>query len=254
MHSLTDEDKEHLQKGSDGIRHMFYNGIYNTPDEAARNAVQLADNDHEPLYFTVFPQAKDWEVELGVAAYQKLLEGNSWGLSNSTKKFQNTMYLYGNTGLHIDAHSRGSSTVGNGLHDFEKRGIHGIGQKTDIYLFGPAYNSLSMANTLYIVSDGKKDHVYLQNHLLDPIGTGFGGNPPTTYKVPFNPFYLLFPPALPLREQGGAIFGSDPSTHNCYGNASKECIGRYGTPHTLPIYSVYSILDNLDLGYLWRKK
>ncbi|EJF96781.1 filamentous hemagglutinin family domain-containing protein [Bartonella vinsonii subsp. arupensis Pm136co] len=248
-HYLTPEEEKHLQKGSDGNRRMFYNGIFNTPDEAARNAVQLADNKNEPLYFTYHPKADSWEVEVGVAIYEYF-----GGWSNSTKKFQDFIYRYGNKGAIVDAHSRAGSTVGNGLHDFEKRGIHGIGQKTDIYLFGPAYNSLSMANTVYIVSDGKKDHVYLQNHLLDPIGTGFGGNPPTTYKVPFNPFYLLFPPALPLREQGGAIFGSDPSTHNCYGNASKECIGRYGTAHTLPIYSVYSILDNLDLGYLWRKK
>ncbi|MCZ2159125.1 hypothetical protein NPX99_07645, partial [Bartonella sp. 220] len=70
---------------------------------AARKAVQLSGNEHEPLYFTVFPQAKDWEVELGVAFYQKLLEGKLFfGLTNSTKKFQNLLYLYGNTGLHFE--------------------------------------------------------------------------------------------------------------------------------------------------------
>ncbi|WP_208436430.1 hypothetical protein, partial [Bartonella vinsonii] len=54
---LTAEEKQHLQAGSDGNRRMFYNGISNTPDDAARNAVQLADNEHNPLYFTYFPQA-----------------------------------------------------------------------------------------------------------------------------------------------------------------------------------------------------
>ncbi|EJF77515.1 hypothetical protein [Bartonella birtlesii] len=81
------------------IGSMFYNGIFDTPDEAARNAVQLSDNEHEPLYFTYFSKADSWKVELGVAFYQKFLEGNSWGLSNSTKKFQDFMYLYGNTGV-----------------------------------------------------------------------------------------------------------------------------------------------------------
>ncbi|UNE54785.1 hypothetical protein [Bartonella machadoae] len=73
-HYLTPEEEQHLKAGSDGIRRMFYNGIYNTPDDAARNAVQLADNDHEPLYFTHFPQAEDKIVEFGVAVFQKFIE------------------------------------------------------------------------------------------------------------------------------------------------------------------------------------
>ncbi|WP_246798881.1 hypothetical protein [Bartonella tribocorum] len=62
-HFLKPEEEEYLQKGSDGNRRMFYNGILNSPDDAARNAVQMADddNDHDPLYFTYFPQAEDWE-------------------------------------------------------------------------------------------------------------------------------------------------------------------------------------------------
>ncbi|WP_345117184.1 hemagglutinin repeat-containing protein, partial [Bartonella jaculi] len=128
-HYLTPEGEKHLQAGSDGNTRMFYNGIFNTPDEAARNAVQLADNEYEPLYFTYFPQAEDWEVELGIAYYQKFWEGNTWGLSNSTKKFQDFMYRYGNDGAIVNAHSRGSLTVGNGMRDFEKHGIHGIGYK-----------------------------------------------------------------------------------------------------------------------------
>ncbi|WP_375694248.1 filamentous hemagglutinin [Bartonella sp. AD24XZML] len=107
-HYLTPEEEKHLQKGSDGKVHMFYNGIFTSPDDAARYTVQFADNDHGPLYFTYFPEAEDWEVEVGIAIFQKFLEGRFFfGLTNSTKKFQDTMYLYGNTGLHDDAHSRG---------------------------------------------------------------------------------------------------------------------------------------------------
>ncbi len=79
VHYLKPEEEKCLQAGSDGNRRMFYNGIFNTPDDAARYAVQLADNEHEPLYFTAFPKADSWEVELGVAFYQKFLEGNFGG-------------------------------------------------------------------------------------------------------------------------------------------------------------------------------
>ncbi|WP_375631849.1 MULTISPECIES: hemagglutinin repeat-containing protein, partial [unclassified Bartonella] len=248
-HFLNAEDEQHLQAGSDGNRRMFYNGIFNTPDEAAGNAVHLADNEHEPLYFTYHPQAKDRLVEYGVAIYEYF---GRW--SNSTKKLQDFIYRYGNTGAIVSAHSRGSLTVGNGMRDFEQRGIHGIAEKTDIYLFGPADNSQSIANALYYVSDGKKDHIYLQNHIFDPIGTGFGHNPPTAYKVPLRLPYAIFPPATPMIEQGGAFIGHNPSTHKCYGNAGKKCQDNYGIHHNAKIYAPYAILDNLGLGYLWRKK
>ncbi|EJF78440.1 Uncharacterised protein [Candidatus Bartonella washoeensis] len=188
------------------------------------SALSLACDEQNPLYFTVFPQAEDKLVELGVAIYEYF-----GGWSNSSKKFQDFIYRYGNDKARVNAHSRGSLTVGNGLHDFEQHGIHGIAKKTDIYLFGPAYNAQAMANTLNYVSDGKKDHVYLQNHLFDPIGIGFGHNPPTAYKVPLKFPYVLYPPAIPMREIEGALAGHDPSTHNCYGNARDVCTRRYGS-------------------------
>ncbi|WP_375657267.1 hemagglutinin repeat-containing protein [Bartonella sp. CM120XJJH] len=253
-HFLKPEEEKHLQKGPNGAVYMFYNGIFNSPDEAAGNAVQLAVNKNGPLYFTYFPQADDVLVELGVAVYQKFWEGNTWGLSNSTKKFQDFIYRYGNDNAIVSAHSRGSLTVGNGMRDFEKHGIHGIAEKTDIYLFGPADNSQSIANALYYVSDGKKDHIYLQNHIFDPIGTEIGHNPPTAYKVPLKFPYVLFPPAIPMKEQVGALRGFKPSTHNCYADAGDACERNYGTNHNAKIYAPRAILDNLGLGYLWRKK
>ncbi len=132
------------------------------------------------------------------------------------------MSLYGNDGLHIDAHSRRSLTVGNGMRDFEEHGIHGISQKTDIYLYGPADHARSIANAHYYVSDGKKDHIYLQNHIFDPNGTGIGHNLPTAYKVPLKFPYILSPPAIAIREQVGALRDFKPSTHNCYGMQGKN--------------------------------
>ncbi|WP_273757613.1 hypothetical protein [Bartonella sp. AU55XJBT] len=55
---LKPEEEQHLQKGSDGEVHMFYNGIFTSPDDAARYAVQFADNDHDHLYFTISPKLK----------------------------------------------------------------------------------------------------------------------------------------------------------------------------------------------------
>ncbi len=247
---MLDEEEKHLQKGSDGAVYMFYNGIFNSPDEAAGNAVQMAVNKNGHLYFTYHPQAKDWEVELGIAIYEYF-----GGWSNSSKKFQDFITRYGNEKAIVSAHSRGSLTVGNGLRDFEKRGIHGLSKKTDIYLYGPADNSLSIANAHYYVSDGKKDHIYLQNHLFDPIGTRIGNNLPTAYKVPLKLPYVLFPPAIAIKEQAEALRGHNPiTTHKCYGDASDACKHDYGIPHNATIYAPHAILDNLGLGYVWRKK
>ncbi|EJF74405.1 hypothetical protein ME7_01437 [Bartonella birtlesii LL-WM9] len=57
-------------------------------------------------------------------------------------------------------------------------------------------------------------------------------------------------------EQVKALSGYDPSTHNCYGNASYECQDAYGTHHNdnTKIYAPHAILDYLGLGYLWRTK
>ncbi len=231
FHYLTDEEK-HLQEGADGKVHVSLNGIFNTPDEAAGNAIQLTDNDHGPLYFTYFPEAEDWEVEVGIAIFQKLLEGRLFfGLTNSTKKFQDTMYLYGNTGLHIDAHSRGTITAGNGSYDLEKHGVHGIAKKTTINFFGPAYNTQNMADTLYILSDGKQDYVNLENHKNDFVGTKIGKNPYTFEQIP--------PGSGPWKERG-QIFKGYPSVHACYGHAGDACTWRYGSPNRTPIYSKYS--------------
>ncbi|WP_019221832.1 hemagglutinin repeat-containing protein, partial [Bartonella senegalensis] len=229
---LKSEEEEHLQKGSDGKVHMFYNGIFNSSDDAARYAVQFADNDHDHLYFTYFPQSKDWEVEAGIGVFQKFFEGKFFfGLTNSTKKFQNTMYLYGNTGLHIDGHSRGSMTVGNGMHDFEQRGIHGIAGNTSINLFGPAYNAQSMANTLDYLSDGKQTTVGLENHAYDFVGVKFGKNPATFYQIPSG--------SGPWNE-AWRIFKTYPTVHACYGHASRECTSFYGSSHRIQIHSIKS--------------
>ncbi len=256
-HFLKPEEEKHLQKGPNGAVYMFYNGIFNSPDDAAGNAVQLAVNKNGPLYFTYFPQADDVLVELGVAFYQKFFEGGSWGLTNSTKKFQDFIYRYGNDNAIVGGHSRGTITVSNGANDLQEHGIHGVAKKTDFYLVGAAAHMQSMANTVDYLSDGEKNYIYTQGHMLDPISTVIGYNWPTAYKAPLNldfsllekgiknPFYMtifaansLFTIATnPLREMGRAVWGLNPSPHNCYADASRECQINYGSFSFNKLYS-----------------
>ncbi|WP_375700682.1 hemagglutinin repeat-containing protein, partial [Bartonella sp. OC74QHHN] len=230
-HYLTPEEQQNLQKGSDGKVHVFLNGIFTTPDEAAHNAVQLADNKNDPHYFLIFPHSDSLLVEGFIAGYQYFLEGKLGVLTNSTKKYQNLLYSLGNIGLHTDAHSRGSMTAGNGSYDLEKHGVHGIAKETTINFFGPAFNTQNMADILYILSDGTQDYVNLENHKYDFVGGEIGRNPYTFEQIP--------PGSGPWKE-AGKIFKGYPSVHACYGNASSICQYNYGLPHRTPIYSKYS--------------
>ncbi|WP_208433374.1 filamentous hemagglutinin, partial [Bartonella taylorii] len=239
-HYLTPEEQQNLQKGSDGKVHVFLNGIFTTPDDAASYAVQLADNKKDPHYLLVFPHSDSILVEGFIAGYQYALEGDFGGLTNSTKKYQNLLYLYGNKGLHTDAHSRGSMTAGNGSYNLAKHGVHGIAKETTINFFGPAFNTQDMADTLYILSDGKQDYVNLENHKYDFVGTKIGKNPYTFEQIP--------PGSGPWKEAGKIAF-SYPSVHACYGTASPICRQAYGSSNRVRIYSTY-----LGLDYLGRKK
>ncbi|MET3590561.1 filamentous hemagglutinin, partial [Bartonella silvatica] len=50
FHYLTDEEKQHLQEGSDGKVHVSFNGIFTPPEEAAVYAEQHAKDKNNPLY------------------------------------------------------------------------------------------------------------------------------------------------------------------------------------------------------------
>ncbi|WP_208432769.1 hemagglutinin repeat-containing protein, partial [Bartonella taylorii] len=230
-HYLTPEEQQNLQKGSDGKVHVFLNGIFTTPDDAASYAVQLADNKKDPHYLLVFPHSDSILVEGFIAGYQYFLEGKLGVLTNSTKKYQNLLYSLGNIGLHTDAHSRGSMTAGNGSYNLAKHGVHGIAKETTINFFGPAFNTQDMADTLYILSDGKQDYVNLENHKYDFVGTKIGKNPYTFEQIPLG--------SGPWKEAGKIAF-SYPSVHACYGHAGYECTSLYGLPNRTPIYSKYS--------------
>ncbi|WP_457911895.1 hemagglutinin repeat-containing protein [Bartonella henselae] len=222
-HSLTAEEKEHLQAGSDGKVHVSFNGIFTPPEEAAVYAEQHAVNKNEPLYFVVFPQADTALSELLVAGYQKLLENNFWGLTNSTQEAKDLMSRYGNTGLELYAHSRGSMTLGNMLYSFQQQGVHGIANKnTTINLYGPAFNVLVASDLLGYVSDGKQTTVGFDGHRYDFVSRWIGGNSYT---------YKTIPSDSNAWKEWWRMFTDPDNPHTCLGDANLNCISMYGSSH-----------------------
>ncbi|WP_375616203.1 hypothetical protein [Bartonella sp. AP58NXGY] len=73
---LRDEEKQHLKAGSDSKGHVFFNGIFTSLEKIAVYAVHYANNQNEPFYLIVFPQADSAVLELMLAGYQKFLEKN----------------------------------------------------------------------------------------------------------------------------------------------------------------------------------
>ncbi|CDO46871.1 filamentous hemagglutinin [Bartonella henselae] len=223
FHSLTAEEKEHLQAGSDGKVHVSFNGIFTPPEEAAVYAEQHAVNKNEPLYFVVFPQADTALSELLVAGYQKFLENNFWGLTNSTQEAKDLMSRYGNTGLELYAHSRGSMTLGNMLYSFQQQGVHGIAnENTNINLYGPAFNVLVASDLLGYVSDGKQTTVGFDGHRYDFVSRWIGGNSYT---------YKTIPSDSNAWKEWWRMFTDPNNVHTCLGHANDTCQKFYGSSH-----------------------
>jgi len=179
-----------------------------------------------PSYIIAFPRADTTVGELMIAGYQKMLENDFWGLTNSTVEVKDFMRTNGQTGLVFDAHSRGAMTIGNSLESLMRDGANGILTGTDINLYGPAYSAQNTANMLYGLSNGVKNYVSLQNHADDFVGVLIGGNPAT---------YSTRPEGGNKLSEGVRMFTKDRSVHNCYQKGSDSCRERYGEPRTVEI-------------------
>ncbi|WP_375653433.1 filamentous hemagglutinin [Bartonella sp. MR110HLJHH] len=222
FHYLTDEEKQHLQEGSDGKVHVFLNGIFTPPYEAAVYAEQHAENKNVPLYFVVFPQADSAISELLVAGYQKFMENNFWGLTNSTQEAKDIMSRYGNTGLHFDAHSRGSLTGFNMMNSFKQEGVNDVAGNTTISFHGPAANVLAASGLLGYVSGGKQTTIGFDGHRFDFVSRWIGGNGYT---------YETIPAGSNWWKETWNMFTNPNSVHTCLGHANAMCNILYGTSH-----------------------
>ncbi|EJF81219.1 hypothetical protein [Bartonella doshiae] len=214
---------------------MSLNGIFTPPYEAAVYAEQHAEDKNAPLYFVVFPEADSAISELLVAGYQKFLENDFWGLTNSTQEAKDLMSRYGNTGLHFDAHSRGSLTGFNMMNSFKQEGVNDVAGNTTISFHGPAANVLSASGLLGYVSGGKQTSIGFDGHRYDFVSRIIGGNGYT---------YETVPAGSTRWKEWWNMFSDPRNAHTCLGGADDVCTGRYGTSH----------LEQVPSHKSWSKK
>ncbi len=138
---LSDDEKMNLRPGQDGKISIANNGIFNDVDAAAKYASQHSTT-AGPQYLIHFPEANNGVSELLIAGYQKFLENDFWGLSNSTQTTKDMMNQYGQGNLHFDGHSRGAMTIGNALESVQSQtNARGTLSGTTVNFFGAAYNA-----------------------------------------------------------------------------------------------------------------
>ncbi len=232
LRELSEEEIHDLKPGADGKISIAPNGIFNDAVRAGGYADQHSTTPG-PKYVMYFPESDNVISELMVAGYQKFLENDFWGLSNSTAQVKGIMKQYGNEGLHVDGHSRGGMTLGNAMEslarDPESYGLLG---NTTLKLVGPAYGAEDAASLLDWLSGGRQTSVQLQNHADDFVGVLLGGNPATHDQRP--------PESNKLKEWW-RIFGEAPTVHSCYGTGaiSENCKPNYGEPKTINVNSGY---------------
>jgi filamentous hemagglutinin len=219
---LSDEEKENLTASADGKVHIATNGIFNDEDSAAGYANQHTTSDGNQ-YIVDFPKADNVLSELLVAGYQKYLEGDILGLSNATEAIKEDMNKYGQTGLELDGHSRGSMTIGNALESkIKEDNAQGSLSDTTITFFGPAYNAKKADDLLSVLQNRSAmdkatqvgEVLKLQNHIADPVGGLIGGNPTTGGTIPEG--------SSMLQEMLRAATGQQNTSHNCYGAGNKS--------------------------------
>lgn len=239
---LTNEEKLNLKPGADGKVHVADNGIFNDENGAAKYANQHRSADTDgPQYFIWFPEAGNFASELMVAGYQKYLDTDFWGLTNSTQATREVMLAYGDKGLHFDGHSRGTMTVGNAMESMMNTpDATGSLSNTSVNFFGAAY-SVYKADELLgklqnrdAVSDpATRDKMVLQYqiHQNDPVGVSiFVGNNPGTGGV--------IPPESSKLKEFINVFSGDTTVHSCYGDGAAESCTRYWTnsPDSRPTF------------------
>jgi len=233
MRVLDETEKLTLKANGDNKKlNVFTNGIFNDETAAANYSVQMTEAPAgEKVYLVHFPEANNFLSELLIAAYQKNLESSTLGLSNATQEIVNLSQIYGQDGLNLVGHSRGSITIGNALEmllkmEYNKAPL----SDTNVKIVGPAYSAQELANSLNILSGGNQTSVQLQNHIDDFTGRLLGSNPPT---------YGTRPAESSMIKEWIHTFGKAPTVHSCYGTgaASPDCYLKYGAPKTIDIPS-----------------
>ncbi|WP_411378966.1 hemagglutinin repeat-containing protein [Pseudomonas sp. MPB26] len=223
---LSDEEKQHLKPGPDGKVHIANNGIFNDADGAAKYAEQHSSAGTGPQYLIHFEKANNFTSELMIAAYQKNLENDFWGLSNATVQTKEYMVQFGQGGLHIDGHSRGTMTTGNAMESLARDPANvGMLSDTAMDFFGAAYGVQKADTLLEILQDRssvtsaeQRENMGLQyqNHNFDPVARAplVGFNPGTGGNIPEGSNRVW---------EWLKVFGAENTAHNCYANGGEAC-------------------------------
>lgn len=204
---MTPEEKAKIEPGSRIANNGIFNGDPNDPKAAQNLAEQNSSGGAQ--YLVHFPQANTLVAELLVAGYQKFLENGTTGLTNAT---QQNVDLIKQTGgdITLDGHSRGGMTVGNALTAVQEQG--GAGGKTNVNLFGSAYNAQDAANTVNQLTNGQ-GQVQQSTNNYDFVGRILGGNAGTGGTIP---------PGSSVIEEMVKTMGGNSTVHNNYGDGQNE--------------------------------
>ena len=242
LYELSDEQRKHIEPvtytdpktGKQETRYFVaFNGIFNDHQAAAKFAVQnyiAATNPengkvdqqiYKNMYFVHHPKADNFVSELLIAGYQKWFKSGD----NSVKQAESIMKEYGNKGLFIGAHSRGTLTISNALQrlDSKSNAMSSILSDTKMKMVGPAAdvtradNILNRLQGLGETRQSNKGSILVENHKSDLVGRSpvVGNNPYTTETNTHNKGWI---------QTIADIFGGDSSSHNCYGLGQKQCI------------------------------
>ncbi len=204
---MTPEERAKIPPGSRIANNGIFNGDPNDPKTAQDLATQNSSGTADILVH--FPQANTLVAELLVAGYQKFLEGGTLGLTNAT---QQNVDLIKQTGgdITLDGHSRGGMSVGNALTAVQEQG--GAGGKTNVNLFGSAYNAQDAANTVNQLTNGQ-GQVKQSTNNYDFIGRILGGNAGTGGTIPEGSSVL---------EEVIKTMGGNSTVHNNYGDGKNQ--------------------------------
>ncbi len=218
---MTTEEKAKIPPGSRIANNGIFNGGPNDPKAAQNLAEQNSSGVAQ--YLVHFPQANTLVAELLVAGYQKFLENGTTGLTNAT---QQNVDLIKQTGgdITLDGHSRGGMTVGNALTAVQEQG--GAGGKTNVNLYGSAYNAQDAANTVNQITNGQ-GQVTSQVHKDDFVGTVLGGNAATGGTSPAGSSTL---------QEWIKMLGGGSTAHNNYGEGKEMPNGQGGTKSNVGDY------------------
>ncbi|WP_041959934.1 hemagglutinin repeat-containing protein [Sulfurospirillum arsenophilum] len=227
MLKVPDEERQNLKKSSDGKVYVANNGIFNDALAGAGYALQHKTNDG-PLYLEHFPKAEYDLSELLVAGYQFFLE-TTMTPTNATKDSKSLMDMYGQTGLVLSAHSRGTLTETNAMY-LKSKDADAVGSlsNTQVYFYGPAQNVsnadellsyLQNRDSMTDLNAKNNSVIKYQNHTADPVGTIVGRNPSTGGTIPEGSNTLI--------EMVRAAMGEESTSHNTYGEANKEDIVKF---------------------------